>query len=91
MLKERNEKAFVKLEGAGELTEDLPHAVQEQQERRGLPLLLAVGVSRLCAAMPEWMTRLKEERRYYWKGCILGLDTLKSFFNTILQCEQLCK
>lgn len=45
MLKEHDEKMLVKLKGARELLEDLPHAVQEEKEHRRLPLLLAVAIS----------------------------------------------
>lgn len=44
MLKEHDEKMLIKLKGAGELPQDLPHAVQEEKKHGGLPLLLAATI-----------------------------------------------
>lgn len=44
MFEEHDEEVFAELERARELPEDLPHTVQEEQEYRSLPFLLAVGV-----------------------------------------------
>lgn len=44
MFKEHNEELFIEFKGAGELTKDLPHTVQKEEEDWGLPFLLAVGI-----------------------------------------------
>ena len=44
MLKEHDEKMRIKLKGARELPEDLPHTVQEEKKHRGLPLLLTAAI-----------------------------------------------
>lgn len=58
MFEEQHQEALTELEGAGELAEDLPHAVQEQQKDRSLLARLAVGVRRLGTALLEWVTCL---------------------------------
>lgn len=44
MFKEQHQKALAEFKGAWKLAEDLPHAVQEEQEDRCLLAKLAVGV-----------------------------------------------
>lgn len=42
MFKECDEKMIVELKGARKLTKDLPDAIQEKEEYRSLPFLLAI-------------------------------------------------
>lgn len=42
MFKEHDEKMIVELKGARELAKDLPDAIQEKEEYRSLPFLLAI-------------------------------------------------
>lgn len=58
MFEEQHQEALAELEGARELPEDLPHAVQEEQKDRSLLARLAVGVRRLGAALLKWVTCL---------------------------------
>lgn len=44
MFKEHNEEVIVEFKGAWELAQDLPDTVQEEEENRRLPFLLAVRV-----------------------------------------------
>lgn len=44
MLEEQDEELFVELEGAGELAQDLPHAVEEEQEHGCLAPLPAASI-----------------------------------------------
>lgn len=44
MLEEHDEEMLIEFKRAGELTKYLPHAVQEEQKHRRLPLLLAAAV-----------------------------------------------
>lgn len=59
MLKEHDEEILVEFERTRELTKYLPHTVQEEEKHRCLPLLLAVAVGWLCAALLEWVTSLR--------------------------------
>lgn len=58
VFKEQHQKALVEFKGAGKLAEDLPHAVQEEQEDWSLLARFDVGVGRLGAALLEWVSRL---------------------------------
>ncbi|TRY62502.1 hypothetical protein DNTS_033299 [Danionella cerebrum] len=59
MLEEHHEEALVELEGAGELPQDLPHRVQEEEEDGRFTAELPVGVCRLSTALLEgsWMQK----------------------------------
>lgn len=58
MFEEQHQEALAELKGAGKLTQDLPHAVQEEQKDWGLLPRFDVGVGRLGAALLEWVARL---------------------------------
>lgn len=49
----------------GELTPQLPHAVQQQQEDRRLLLKTGVGVGRVGAALLEWMSCLQQKENVF--------------------------
>lgn len=61
MFEEQHQEGFVELEGAWELAEDLPHAVQEEKKNWRLLTGLAVGVCGLGAALLEWVARLVKD------------------------------
>lgn len=58
MFEEQHQEALAELEGAGKLAEDLPHAVQEEQEDGSLMARFDVGVGGLGAALLEWVASL---------------------------------
>lgn len=58
MLEEQHQEVLVELEGAGELVQDLPDAVQEEEEDRSFPAWLAVGERRLDTALLEGVASL---------------------------------
>lgn len=55
---QREQQSFAELQRQRELTQDLPHAVQEQQEGRALVLQPGVRVSRVSAALLKRVTCL---------------------------------
>lgn len=62
MLKEHDEEILVKFKRTRELTKYLPHAIQEEKKHRRLPFLLTITIGRLCTALLERVTSLREKR-----------------------------
>ena len=68
MLKELHQEVLAEFKGARELPQNLPHAVQEEQEDGGLLARLAVGVGGLGTALLERVACLhgKEDEQEGW-------------------------
>lgn len=91
MFEQRDQKVFVKLEGARKLAQDLPHAVQEEQEHRCFTPRLPVGVCRLGTALLKRVTRLHtKEKKLKNKKSDNDEKTACNFWNHILKVNLKC-
>lgn len=63
MFKQRDQKEFIKFEGARKLPQDLPHTIQEEQEHRRFTPRLPIRVRRLGTALLERVTCLHAKRK----------------------------
>ena len=86
MLKEHDEEILIKFKRTRELTEYLPHTVQEEKKHGWLPLLLAVAVGWLCTALLEWVTSLREKVDT-WQS-YPSETTLRHISNDVTQLQQ---